>query len=160
MMPSCRLFFNSSACCAWFRAIQVPNPCRSGLAPKVKACQTCAKTSQKPEAYLLLHRIRQRRALLLTICSVVALTLLPAVRKSDTDFSTNTPKSLETVKKKSDIGLRNSSVIVAPIPVSNPAIGAGLTLGAGYLFTLPREQYLAGAFGGCHPIGPPARPRP
>ena len=33
-----------------------------------------------------------------------------------------------------NIGFRNGSFIVAPIPFSNPLIGAGLALGAGYLF--------------------------
>ena len=32
-------------------------------------------------------------------------------------------------------GFRNGSVVVAPIPFSNPTIGSGLMLGAGYLFT-------------------------
>ncbi|MCV6584651.1 MAG: BamA/TamA family outer membrane protein [Marinibacterium sp.] len=35
-----------------------------------------------------------------------------------------------------DLGFGNGSVIVAPIPFSNPTIGSGLTLGAGYLFKL------------------------
>ena len=33
-----------------------------------------------------------------------------------------------------DLGFRNGSLIVAPIPFSNPMIGSGLILGAGYLF--------------------------
>ena len=35
---------------------------------------------------------------------------------------------------EANVGFRNGSVIVAPIPFSNPLIGAGLALGAGYLF--------------------------
>lgn len=34
------------------------------------------------------------------------------------------------------VGLRNGSVVVVPIPFSNPTTGAGLTLAAGYLFKL------------------------
>ncbi|MCV2866954.1 outer membrane protein assembly factor [Defluviimonas sp. WL0075] len=41
---------------------------------------------------------------------------------------------------KADLGFRRGSVIVAPIPFSNPMIGSGLTLGAGYLFTLPGSK--------------------
>lgn len=36
----------------------------------------------------------------------------------------------------SPLGFRNGSLIVAPIPFSNPMIGSGLVLGAGYLFQL------------------------
>jgi hypothetical protein len=38
------------------------------------------------------------------------------------------------ISDDSDYGFRNGSVIVAPIPFSNPTIGSGLMLGAGYLF--------------------------
>lgn len=36
----------------------------------------------------------------------------------------------------SDVGFRNGSVVVVPIPFTNPTIGNGLTLGAAYLFNL------------------------
>ncbi|MCG7518413.1 hypothetical protein [Ruegeria sp. Ofav3-42] len=39
-----------------------------------------------------------------------------------------------------NIGFRSGSVIVAPIPFSNPTIGSGLILGAGYLFTIDPES--------------------
>ncbi|MEX0319769.1 MAG: BamA/TamA family outer membrane protein [Ruegeria sp.] len=42
----------------------------------------------------------------------------------------NKPHASETV------GIRNGSFVVAPIPFSNPTIGSGLILGAGYLFQL------------------------
>mgnify|MGYP001112393997 CR=1 FL=1 len=47
-------------------------------------------------------------------------------------------KHLETIPDLSgekQYGFREGSFIVAPIPFSNPTIGAGLVLGAGYLFT-------------------------
>ena len=40
----------------------------------------------------------------------------------------------------SDLGIRNGSLIVAPIPFSNDAIGSGLTLGAGYLFNIDSSR--------------------
>ncbi len=42
--------------------------------------------------------------------------------------------SIPDVSDETNIGFRNGSFIVAPIPFSNPTIGAGLMLGAGYLF--------------------------
>ena len=44
--------------------------------------------------------------------------------------------STQKVKDTTDYGLRNGSVIVVPIPFSNPVIGAGLSIGAGYIFQL------------------------
>jgi outer membrane protein assembly factor BamA len=47
-------------------------------------------------------------------------------------------KQLEGIPEISDesqFGFRNGSIVVAPIPFSNPTIGSGLMLGAGYLFT-------------------------
>ncbi len=41
---------------------------------------------------------------------------------------------------QSDVGFRSGSVIVAPIPSSSDVLGSGLTLGAGYLFTLPGSK--------------------
>jgi hypothetical protein len=41
---------------------------------------------------------------------------------------------------QTDAGIRRGSLVVAPIPSSNPTIGHGLTLGAGYLFTLPGSK--------------------
>ncbi|MGI9370104.1 MAG: BamA/TamA family outer membrane protein [Ruegeria sp.] len=43
---------------------------------------------------------------------------------------------LEESTKEDSIGFRQGSVVVAPIPFSNPTVGSGLILGAGYLFTL------------------------
>ncbi|WP_235820296.1 BamA/TamA family outer membrane protein [Falsiruegeria litorea] len=42
----------------------------------------------------------------------------------------------DKVQKEETLGLRNGSVVVAPIPFSNPTIGSGLVLGAGYLFNI------------------------
>ncbi|WP_240931791.1 BamA/TamA family outer membrane protein [Parasedimentitalea denitrificans] len=41
---------------------------------------------------------------------------------------------VETAGKETSFGFSNGSVIVAPVPFSNPTIGSGLALGAGYLF--------------------------
>lgn len=41
---------------------------------------------------------------------------------------------VQKAQEKSDFGFRNGSVIVAPVPFSNPAIGSGLAIGGGYLF--------------------------
>lgn len=41
---------------------------------------------------------------------------------------------VETAGKDANFGFNNGSVIVAPVPFSNPTIGSGLAVGAGYLF--------------------------
>ena len=41
---------------------------------------------------------------------------------------------------KANVGIKSGSLVVAPIPFSNPILGQGLTLGAGYLFTLPGSK--------------------
>ena len=41
---------------------------------------------------------------------------------------------VETAGRETRFGFNNGSVIVAPVPFSNPMIGSGLALGAGYLF--------------------------
>lgn len=43
--------------------------------------------------------------------------------------------SIPEVSDDTNVGFRNGSFIVAPIPFSNPTIGSGLMLGAGYLFS-------------------------
>lgn len=43
---------------------------------------------------------------------------------------------LTDASSKSNFGLRSGSLIVAPVPFSDPMIGNGLALGAGYLFTI------------------------
>lgn len=43
-------------------------------------------------------------------------------------------KTIDVVEEEQKFGIQNGSLIVAPIPFSNPVIGSGLTLGAGYLF--------------------------
>ena len=44
--------------------------------------------------------------------------------------------SAQLTQKNSDYGISNGSALAVPIPFSNPAIGAGLSLGGGYLFQL------------------------
>jgi len=43
---------------------------------------------------------------------------------------------IETAGGDTGFGFNNGSVIVAPVPFSNPTIGSGLALGAGYLFKI------------------------
>ena len=42
----------------------------------------------------------------------------------------------DEVQNEETVGFRNGSLVVAPIPFSNPTIGSGLILGAGYLFNI------------------------
>jgi outer membrane protein assembly factor BamA len=42
--------------------------------------------------------------------------------------------TLSEISEDSDYGFRNGSIVVAPIPFSNPTIGSGLMLGVVYLF--------------------------
>ncbi|TMV08808.1 hypothetical protein FGK63_06720 [Ruegeria sediminis] len=44
--------------------------------------------------------------------------------------------TLDDYSKDETVGFRRGSIVVAPIPFSNPTIGSGLVLGAGYLFQL------------------------
>lgn len=55
---------------------------------------------------------------------------------ADQDLATDQLESVTDITQDSDIGFRNGSFIVAPIPFSNPAIGSGLAVGGGYLFSL------------------------
>lgn len=45
-------------------------------------------------------------------------------------------KHVESAGREANFGFKNGSVVVAPIPFSNPTIGSGLALGAGYLFKM------------------------
>ncbi|WP_240482041.1 BamA/TamA family outer membrane protein [Ruegeria marisrubri] len=45
-------------------------------------------------------------------------------------------EALDDYAEDETVGFRQGSVVVAPIPFSNPTIGSGLVLGAGYLFQL------------------------
>jgi outer membrane protein assembly factor BamA len=49
----------------------------------------------------------------------------------------NTASAQVPSDRDTGVGFSAGSVIVAPIPSSSPTFGAGLALGAGYLFTLP-----------------------
>jgi len=69
--------------------------------------------------------------------ALVAQNRLPEQRTTVVDAAT-----------KTDVGFRSGSFVVAPIPFSNPTIGNGVTLGAGYLFELPGSKPSAVGFGG------------
>ena len=44
------------------------------------------------------------------------------------------------IQQKTDIGFRRGSVVVAPIPFSNPVLGSGLALGGAYLFKQDKNE--------------------
>lgn len=76
-------------------------------------------------------------ALCYSSIALVAQNRLPEQRTTVLDAATQT-----------DIGFRSGSFVVAPIPFSNPTIGNGVTLGAGYLFQLPDSKPSAMGVGG------------
>src|SRR6056297_79639 len=76
-------------------------------------------------------------ALCYSSIALVAQNRLPEQRTTVLDAATRT-----------DIGFRSGSFVVAPIPFSNPTIGNGVTLGAGYLFQLPDSKPSAMGVGG------------
>lgn len=43
---------------------------------------------------------------------------------------------IEQAGNETSFGFKNGSIVVAPVPFSNPTIGSGLALGAGYLFKM------------------------
>jgi surface antigen Omp85-like protein len=67
---------------------------------------------------------------------VIAVCLSPGLSRSQVATPDKTPfgANVSAGQEKEPSGIRNGSVIVAPIPFSNPMIGAGLALGGGYLF--------------------------
>ena len=52
------------------------------------------------------------------------------------DVVDNSFSSVRTTQEKTEFGVRNGSALAVPVPFSNPVIGSGLSLGAGYLFQL------------------------
>ncbi|MEX0339184.1 MAG: BamA/TamA family outer membrane protein [Arenibacterium sp.] len=56
--------------------------------------------------------------------------------KADPDITGREFEKTTQIQQKSDIGFRRGSVVVAPIPFSNPVLGSGLALGGAYLFKL------------------------
>lgn len=71
-------------------------------------------------------------AVLAALLTLVLILSLPATAQ-DSIAETQT-SGLSGVTDAPETGFGNGSVIVAPIPFSNPMIGSGLILGAGYLF--------------------------
>ncbi|WP_245227013.1 BamA/TamA family outer membrane protein [Parasedimentitalea maritima] len=78
----------------------------------------------------LAHGGRQMSATVALICGCIP-QLAWAVGPDDVDRQM---QPVEKLGKDTDFGFKNGSVVVAPIPFSNPTIGSGLALGAGYLF--------------------------
>jgi len=70
--------------------------------------------------------------------AMVALTLViglaPTAQAQKQDSIDKQFDVMNDVAQNGDFGIRNGSVVVAPIPFSNPTIGSGLMLGAAYLF--------------------------
>lgn len=60
--------------------------------------------------------------------------LCPPVAQAQNSVIERETNQIAAAENEAGIGLRKGSVIVAPIPFSNPMVGSGLALGAGYLF--------------------------
>ncbi|GGH25660.1 Surface antigen [Cribrihabitans marinus] len=67
---------------------------------------------------------------------VMTLAALPLLAEPATGVIDSQTGGMNDASKEETVGFRNGSVIVAPIPFSNPTVGSGLVLGAGYLFSL------------------------
>ncbi|MEE4187531.1 MAG: BamA/TamA family outer membrane protein [Roseobacter sp.] len=74
----------------------------------------------------------------LTVAAVLSLGPFDAA-KANPDVVGNSFSSVRTTQEKTEFGLRNGSFLAVPVPFSNPVIGSGLSLGAGYLFQLAPE---------------------
>jgi len=70
------------------------------------------------------------------IALVLAIGSLTSVASANDSIIERQTGAIGTIQDTPSFGFRNGSVIVAPIPFSNPMIGSGLALGAGYLFQL------------------------
>lgn len=67
----------------------------------------------------------------------LALTLLAATpASSGSGIVDGQTANVEHAARTPEYGFSNGSLVVAPIPFSNPTIGSGLVLGAGYLFNI------------------------
>lgn len=69
-----------------------------------------------------------------TLVLTLVLCVLGRAATSETGIIDTQVQVIETPEASESIGFRNGSIIVAPIPFSNPTIGSGLAIGAGYLF--------------------------
>jgi outer membrane protein assembly factor BamA len=74
------------------------------------------------------------RAILAVLSLAFAAVPASDVRAQDQGSVDSQLSTLPEVGENSDFGFRNGSIVVAPIPFSNPTIGSGLMLGVGYLF--------------------------
>lgn len=73
----------------------------------------------------------------LFLCATVLLpTLAATIAPAENSAIEPHIDSFDAPQDNEFVGFRNGSVVVAPIPFSNPTIGSGLVLGAGYLFNL------------------------
>jgi outer membrane protein assembly factor BamA len=69
----------------------------------------------------------------LTLISLFAQALEPIDQETKPEQASESPRQEKTTKEK------RGSLIVAPIPISSPAIGSGVVLAGGYIFT-PRKS--------------------
>jgi len=69
----------------------------------------------------------------LTLISLFAQALEPIDQETQPEQASENPRQEKTTKEK------RGSLIVAPIPISSPAIGSGVVLAGGYIFT-PRKS--------------------
>lgn len=78
---------------------------------------------------------RGQACLLPLVALVLSFGLLPQmVQAVGADAVDQQMGQIDQAGRQTDYGFQNGSVVVAPIPFSNPTIGTGLALGAGYLF--------------------------
>jgi len=75
------------------------------------------------------------RAVLSAFSSCLCLLFATAVMAENQGVIDDQFDAIPDVSEDSNVGFRNGSFIAAPIPFSNPTIGSGLVLGAGYLFS-------------------------
>ena len=93
-------------------------------------------SSDQPAARQALHWVRFRRGRQLA-AAILSCTLcfFPKIAQAvGPDDVHRQMDHLDKAGRETRLGFQNGSVVVAPVPFSNPTIGAGLALGAGYLF--------------------------
>jgi len=81
-----------------------------------------------------INLIPARLGRLILAALTLAMGLTPTAQAQEQDSIDQQLDVLNNVAQEGDFGIRNGSVVVAPIPFSNPTIGSGLMLGAAYLF--------------------------
>ncbi len=79
-------------------------------------------------------RGRSRLAPGAAIAAIALGVAMPVVARAESGIVDSQFATIDNPETEAEFGLTKGSVIVAPIPFSNPTIGSGLAIGAGYLF--------------------------